>query len=326
VNGRAEAPEFSVLTPAYNSAAYLAETISSVLAQTFESFEMLIVDDGSTDRTAEIADEFARQDPRIRVFRQANAGAAAARNRGIRASRGRYFALIDGDDCWMPNFLEAQRTLLQDHPELGVISANAINMGGELDGQPWKPVSDALTRVSLIEMLEEETSLCITAVFRREVAERLGGFDETLRNNEDYDLWLRAALAGYGCAFYSRPLAHYRRRPDSQSGDEQRTLIGILCVLERARVHCAERPDALALVERNIPRFEHRLLVAGAKSALLRGDYKTAAAAFKKLQQHHGPIYGVMASLTRHAPQLVLWAYAAKSSIAPRLASFRPRQ
>jgi GT2 family glycosyltransferase len=325
VNGCAEAPQFSILTPAYNSSAYIGETISSVLAQTFPSFELLVVDDGSSDDTVAVVEGFARRDSRVVLLRQPNNGAATARNRAIRTARGRYFALIDSDDLWMPEFLAAQHQLLENHQELAVISANAINLGGEWDGQPWKAASDALTPVSLTQMLEVEDSLCIAAVLRREVAETIGGFDPHLLNNEDYDFWLRAAAAGYTCAFYSRPLAYYRRRADSKSSNEQATLRGILRVLEHARTHCANHPAALAIIERRVAEFEHRRLIAGAKSALLGGDFQSAATAFDALRREHGSPYGLMARLTRHAPQVVLWAYAAKSAISPRLPSFKFR-
>lgn len=98
----------SVITPCYNGEKYLAETVRSVLGQTYAHWEMYIVDDGSTDGSARIAEEFAAGDSRVHLIRQANAGSASARNAGIRRAQGRYIALLDADDLWEPAFLEKQ--------------------------------------------------------------------------------------------------------------------------------------------------------------------------------------------------------------------------
>src|SRR5258706_7823750 len=99
-------PAVRIVPPVYNAARFLAEAIESAQRQTFDDFEMLIVDDGSKDDTAGITEEFAAHDPRIRLIRQRNAGTAAARNTAIRAARGELFALLDSDDVWLPEFLE----------------------------------------------------------------------------------------------------------------------------------------------------------------------------------------------------------------------------
>ena len=319
-----EHPEVSILMPAYN-AVYIREAISSVLAQTVSSFELLVVDDGSADDTAEIAAGFAERDPRVRVIRQQNGGTAKARNAAIAVSRAPIFALIDSDDRWMPNFLEVMLGIMKERPELDVLSANAINFGGAWDGRPWKRVSGEIVVVSLARMIESEDSICIAALFRRRVVELTGGFDETLRRNEDYDFWLRAARAGCQCAFYGRPLAWYRRRPDSVSADEPLMLAGILRVLRKAEAFCTDRPEELSAIAKKVAVFEHRRRLADAKTALRKRDCAAASRAFVELAENAHPAYGLMARLTRHAPALAFWAYAAKCSIAPTLALFRMR-
>jgi glycosyltransferase involved in cell wall biosynthesis len=310
--------------PAYN-AVHIREAISSVLEQTVSSFELLIVDDGSTDDTAEIAAGFAERDPRVQVVRQQNGGTAKARNTAIAVSRAPMFALIDSDDRWMPNFLEVMLGIMKARPELDVLSANAINFGNGWDGTPWKQVSGRIVPVSLTRMIEIEDSICIAAIFRRRVVELAGDFDETLRRNEDYDFWLRAAHAGCQCAFYGRPLAWYRRRPDSVSADEQLMLAGILRVLRKAEAFCADRPEELSAIARKLAVFEHRRRLADARTALRKRDCASASRAFVELAENGHPAYSLMARLTRHAPALALWAYAAKCSIAPTLAPFRRR-
>src|SRR5690349_16642154 len=105
-------PEVSVLTPAYNSAKFIRQTIESALSQTFTNFEMIVVDDGSTDETRVIVDSYAARDSRIRVISQPNGGIAAARNRAMSVARGRYFALLDSDDVWLPCYLADQLAIL----------------------------------------------------------------------------------------------------------------------------------------------------------------------------------------------------------------------
>jgi glycosyltransferase involved in cell wall biosynthesis len=311
-------PVVSILTPAHNVAPYIGEAISSALQQTFTRFELLVVEDGSTDETATIAEEFAAADPRVRVVRQKNSGPARARNTALRAARGDYLALLDSDDRWMPEFLEVQLATLEAHPEFDVVSANAINVGTDWNGRPWKAVSDTLRPVSILEMIDVEDSICIAAILRRRVAERVGGFDETLQRNEDYDFWLRAALAGCRFAFYGRPLAWYRRRAGSQSASEHDRLAGIVRVLRKARMLCANRAEDLAAIDRKIAKFEHRRLMTGAVAALLEHDFDGAARRFLELDAYSGAsVYWLLSGLTRRAPRLLLWAYALKSCIFP---------
>src|SRR5437879_1424517 len=123
-------PAVSIITPAYNAEPYLAETVRSVLAQTFGDFEMIIVDDGSTDGTAAVAQRFAEGDSRIRVVRQRNAGISGARNTAMAQAKAPIFALLDSDDIWFPNYLDEQLRLLSESPGVGVASANAVNLGG----------------------------------------------------------------------------------------------------------------------------------------------------------------------------------------------------
>src|SRR5690242_18500501 len=106
--GASPAPVVSIITPAFNAARYVEHTLESAVRQTFTNFELLLVDDGSTDQTSAIAERYAGRDPRIIVSRQANRGIAAARNAAMARARGRYFALLDSDDLWFPTYLAEQ--------------------------------------------------------------------------------------------------------------------------------------------------------------------------------------------------------------------------
>src|SRR5688572_9571182 len=123
-------PRVSVITPAYNAARFLRDTIASVRSQTTSDWELIIVDDGSTDETVAIVERYALEDPRIRLLRQANAGPSAARNHGMRAARGPFFAFLDSDDQWLPQFLEHQLAVFAEYPDTSLVTANAFYLGG----------------------------------------------------------------------------------------------------------------------------------------------------------------------------------------------------
>src|SRR5215831_13390320 len=123
----ATAPLVSILTPAYNSAAYVAETVESVLQQTCSDFELLIVDDGSTDDTLAVVRALAEADTRVKGFASPHGGPAIARNVALQHARGQFLALLDSDDVWDPSFLSTQLSLLQKQPEIAIVTANVVS-------------------------------------------------------------------------------------------------------------------------------------------------------------------------------------------------------
>jgi glycosyltransferase involved in cell wall biosynthesis len=279
-------------------------------------FELLVVDDGSTDDTGTIAESFAARDDRIRVIRKNNGGSATARNVAIARANGEFLALLDSDDLWMPGFLSSQLELLRN-PQIDIVSANAINLGSALDGKPLKPVGDAWYFVDLKHVLEVEDSVCIMSVFRRTVVERVGLFDPAVWSNEDYDFWIRAAYAGCTIAFNPRPCGYYRRRADSKSADEEAMVKGILGVYEKARGLCAGRPEELAAIDRQVLRFKRQGLITRGKAALLQGDLTTASAAFGSLSSSSCASSAwdrALSHVGSYSPRSVLWAYSAKST------------
>jgi glycosyltransferase involved in cell wall biosynthesis len=319
-------PIVSIVTPAYNAAAYLAAAIQSAQQQTFGDFELLIVDDGSTDDTARLAQQFAARDRRIRLIRQANAGSAAARNTAIQAAVAPFLALLDSDDLWMPAFLESQLAILDERPDIDIVSANAFNLGGPLDGTPLKPVSSGVKTVSLLDLIEVEDSLCIMSVFRARVIERTGGFYVGALNGEDYDLWLRAALAGCGIVFNATPAGFYRRRPESKSASEQRMLAGNLAIMSRLREACLDRAEALGAIERQRARLERRLLIAEAKAALLERDFGRARTVFARMADGAASRRErAIATLGKTMPELLRMGYLARSKCRTVLRGRRSR-
>jgi glycosyltransferase involved in cell wall biosynthesis len=308
-------PLVSIITPAYNASRFLGATLTSALRQTMTDFELLVVDDGSTDDTGAIAERFAARDDRIRVIRKENGGSATARNVAIEQSNGEFLALLDSDDLWMPGFLSSQLGLLLQNRQIDIVSANAINLGGALDGRPLKPAGGDWYVVDLKHVLEVDDSVCIMSVFRRTVVDRVGLFDPAVWSNEDYDFWIRAASAGCTIAFNPRPSGYYRRRADSKSADEEAMIEGILGVYEKARTLCAGRPEELAAINRQVLRFKRQRLITRGKAALRQGDLTTASAAFGDLTSCSANAWDrALGHIGSCSPRSVLWAYAAKSA------------
>ena len=207
----------SVLIPTYNRRAYVQEAIDSVLAQTYENFEIIVVDDGSTDGTGEALRE--RYGDRIQHVWQENAGESVARNRGAEMARGEYIGLLDSDDLWLPEKLAEQIVLLDGNPDLVLVFSQArlIDQAGNLVDAP--PTNHDLQSADLEpDRMYVANSIHTggsSVVMRRDVFCRSGGFDPTIRFGEDWDLWLRLVRTG-SFGFGSKPLALARRHPSGQ--------------------------------------------------------------------------------------------------------------
>jgi len=303
-------PTVSVITPAYNVAPYLPDAIESVLGQTFGDLELIIVDDGSPDSTFDIAAGYARRDRRVRVLRQNNGGISTARNHAMRVAGGSFFAILDSDDMWSPSYLERQLAILSNDPACDIVTGNARFLGSALDGQPARPTPDRRGEPTLERMLEDETSVFIMSVFRRRVYEAIGGFDESMRTNEDYDYWIRAAIAGFRFCRNDEPLGRYRRRDDSLSAGEIRMLHGIIRVLRKTRPALAHRPAELAIADSQLLRFENELLAAEARAAIEEHDFRAAGERLAALHRRRGGLaIRAAAMMARWTPGVLSMAY-----------------
>jgi len=211
----ARAPTVSVVIPAYNAAWCVRKAIDSVLGQTFRDVEVVVVDDGSTDGTA---DTLATYGQSIRVLRQRNGGLSSARNAGIRASQAEYVAFLDADDWWLPGKLAPQVELLRSRPELGFVSAAA--RVEDADGQLLNLWSCSTCTGPFLPRLfganGDVAGSGSAVVARRQLFDQVGGFDESLRSLEDVDMWMRlAAVSGYACI--AEPAVVILKRPGSMS-------------------------------------------------------------------------------------------------------------
>jgi len=201
-------PEVSVIIPAYNAAVFLPSAIRSVLAQTFKDLEIIVIDDGSTDNTREVAASF---ETNIQYWHTPNAGPSAARNLGIARSTGRFIAFLDADDWWLPNKLEIQIGVLSRNPDVSFVCADWFN--GERGDEPRTSVLSGYKAwehtANFDMMLDENFVNSSTIVVCREKLLQSGSFMESLRGAEDRHLWLRLLLMGN--AYVCKEILAFRR-------------------------------------------------------------------------------------------------------------------
>jgi glycosyltransferase involved in cell wall biosynthesis len=215
-----------IIIPAFNAAKFLPFALESVAAQTFNDWRILLVDDGSTDNTAEVLAPFLdRFGSRMQVIRQENCGLPAARNAAIRASTAEFLALLDADDVWLPCRLAESVKILQERPQAGLAYAgiSGIDSEGRIGGSFEGNLRHAEGWVAPYIYRRDIELPCPTITFRRKCIDAVGFFDETMRATEDRDLWLRIALR-FEVAFIPRIIAQYRVSASSMSTDPQRML------------------------------------------------------------------------------------------------------
>lgn len=224
----------SAVIPAFNNAGTIVEALESVAAQTCPVAETIVVDDGSTDKTAEVARACMERCalPGV-VLNQANAGPAAARNRGVAAASGEWVAFLDADDAWLPWKLEAQFRGVCENPEVCVWCGPSIPFGVESPSPPSATERLCHCPVTLQELDTRNPVATSTVLVRRNLLQSVGGFDERFRGPEDYDLWLRLA-ARAEIRLIDAPLCRYRYSKGSLSADDRAFLPQVLSVLDKA--------------------------------------------------------------------------------------------
>ncbi len=233
-------PTVTTVIPTYNRAAMLVEALESALGQTRPPDEIIVVDDGSTDNTAEVADRYGSK---IRYIRQKNAGPSAARNHGIREATGDFVAFLDSDDLWAKDRLEKQFAALSTHPDLDFIFGLESKFDKKGDFQKCEIKSpEVLLQLNEINcvipsafelLLRENVVPTSTVLFRRSRTREIGYIDESISQAEDYDFWLRFALAGCRFGFINAVLCHRRIHEGNLVNQWANSTTSIVAVLRR---------------------------------------------------------------------------------------------
>lgn len=252
-------PLVSVVIPAYNAARRLRPTLESVLAQTYRPIEIVVVDDGSDDGTSTIAASFG---PPIRCIRQPNAGAAAARNRGIAASRGTYVALLDADDLWLPRKLEIQVAALQAQPEVGAVQCGTTYVDDTLRTLEIRRPKPGPTTLWDVVRFRNVVALMSTLVIRRTCIDAAGAQEPRFEGKDEWEWGMRIAWR-CGLASVPEPLVLHRVFAESMSRNVDSHIAPGLAVL----ADLYARPDLPADVRRR------RRAAYGSFYAMLAGGY-----------------------------------------------------
>jgi hypothetical protein len=223
----------SVIIPAYNQADYLPKAIHSILDQTCQDFEILVVDDGSTDATADVAN--ALTDERVRYIYQENRGLSAARNTGIKHSSGKYLTFLDSDDQFLPEKLEVLVNVLEENPHFGFAAGQAIPV--DEDDIPVGEIFDVPLPDDSRQLLLGNPLHVGSVMVKRSWQEIVGFFDETLRSYEDWDMWLRLARAGCPMTYVARPVSLYRFHRHQMTRQGKQMTTATFAVLDKHFAH-----------------------------------------------------------------------------------------
>jgi glycosyltransferase involved in cell wall biosynthesis len=287
VNAEPDTPLISVIIPAYNVSIYIAEALSSVFVQDFNSYEVIVINDGSTD-TPELERELEPFRDRINYICQNNRGIAAARNAALRVARGELIALLDADDVWMEGKLTEQLAFMREGG-YDMVYADALLFGEA----PWSEGTTFMDRspsdgpVTLNSLLDIRVTVVVsTVIMRKDLVEQVGSFDEEDRNmTEDFDLWLRLANAGARIGYQRKVLAKYRYRSDSISASRVKLHEAALRVLKKARRSLALNPSDAEALNRTEQRLESILMMERSKKLIVKGDIDAARATLSKARE-----------------------------------------
>jgi glycosyltransferase involved in cell wall biosynthesis len=314
-------PDVSVVLPAYNVREHIGEAIDSVLAQGIEAMEIIVVDDGSHDGTADFV---AEHYPAVRLYRKANGGAATARNLGMQQARGRYVAFLDADDVWLPGKLRIQLGYLEQHPDLRLVCGGFSFWLPDDSGSFTDPAAayPAITTAApepehsgwlYHKLLLANFVWTSTVVMRRSLIEEIGLYDESLRLGQDYDYWLRASRVtpihrlGGVMALYRKHDNSATMRGNSQVNHAARVLRSAV-----ARWGLAS-PDGMAISERALCDRLYQIHFSAGFGCYRNGRYQRAVREFRECLRERPLCFKS-------------WAYLLLSAVGVAVSKLRPGQ
>jgi len=270
-------PAVSVIIPAYQTTQYIAQALDSVLAQTFQDFEIIVVNDGSPD-TPELERVLQPYMSRIVYIKQPNGGLAQARNAGIRRSRAPLIALLDSDDYWHKDFLATQVRAFAEDPAADAVYPNAFLVNNpKTAGKTYMDIYPSSGEVTFLSLVNKTCTVMGPGMtIQQAILERAGLYDPELRIVEDLDLWLRMVKLGGRIIYHRRPVYYLRYRTDSLSRRSVEMLTGVLRVLEKnAKLFTLSGEERAALDEARKHLTAELQLFRG-KKVFFEGDVPSA--------------------------------------------------
>ncbi len=223
-------PKISILSPLYNSTSFIGWAIQNIQSQTIQDFEMLTVDDGSTDNTKEVVHKFIEKDPRIKYFYKENGGAGSAVAEGLLHAHGEYIAFCDQDDWWLPGKLVKQVEYLDNHKDIDLVYSDAYigDENGNISDKTWMQTRRVTSCVGgyneCVVELFKRNFICapLVVTIRKSALDAVGGINRKYTSAYDYDLWFRLLEHGSRFGYINEPLAVWRSHSQNESGNIRR--------------------------------------------------------------------------------------------------------
>lgn len=300
----------AVIVPAYGVAHLVGEALESLLRQTLRDWECIVIDDGAPDDVAGAVRPYLG-DPRIRFIHSANGGVSAARNRAIAASCAPLITLLDGDDLLRPDYLSTMVEILDANPQVRFATCNARIFGAvsrERTCVECKQGTGDGTYGSLADVLDRSFNVYIGTTFRRADFDSVGGFDTTMAQSEDFDLWVRLMMLGGKAYYVDQILGDYRVRPGSASSNAGRMLLGNIKVYEKALASLVTPTPEYELVHRLLVESRSALSFEHAMDRIIDGDTRTGLAELRDVVRAGGmvggPVWKLAFALWQVAPAL----------------------
>jgi len=312
-----KSPAVTIVIPAYNAARYISDALDSVQAQSFQDYEVIVVNDGSSD-TDELEQILRAHPLPIIYLSQANKGVSAARNAAIKIAKGEFYAQLDADDQWTPDYLEVQLGILADNPDVVLVYPNATIFGDQANGEvEFMSLSPSQGEVSF-ETLVRQKCIVMTCVTARMSAIRDAGmFDEAIRSCEDFDLWVRIAKNVGRITYHRRVLVLYRRHAGSLSSDRVWMMRHLVAVLEKFARTLELAPAEKEILNEEITQNRALLRLWEGKRALSAGGASAALVHFTEANEHlRSSKLVLVIFLLRHLPRLVVWSFVARERLA----------
>ena len=295
---------FSVIIPLYNKAPYIEKALKSVISQTFRDFEVIVVDDGSKDESAAVAEKVLLEStlPHL-LIRQANAGVSMARNNGVAQSHGDFLCFLDADDWWAPTFLEEMSVLIKEFPDAGIFGTNYTIVNETKHKTRIAPVGVEpgfeKGYINYCQVYAKTLAMPLTSIsvaIPRDVFKDAGGFPEGIKLGEDFLLWIRIALK-HKVAFANKPLAFYNQDSDPEwrgTGHLTAPEYHMLWNLNGLEDAEKEHPDYKGLIDNLrtyslLPYYLSGQFRDAARSELAKVDWDKQSAKFRRL--YHMPLF-----------------------------------
>jgi glycosyltransferase involved in cell wall biosynthesis len=286
-NSDPESPLISIVIPAFNVSTYIGDALRSVFVQDFKHYEVIVVNDGSTDglQLEKVLEPYREK---IVYIKQANRGISAARNAALKVARGELIALLDSDDVWMEGKLTEQLAFMKQG-QFDMVYSDALLFGDIPwpDGTTFMDRSSSNGPVTLQSLLDLQVTVVVsTVIMRRDLVEQVGAFDEGDRNIvEDFDLWLRLAHAGARIGYQRKVLAKYRYRSDSISSSRIKLHQAALSVLYKTQSNMSLSSVEREALARTKQRLESIVMLERGKNLIVNGELTEARAIFWKARQ-----------------------------------------